>query len=183
MSLSGLPFGVPGQMLSGKLYKNINWFYRGLLFGMTDRAGWRNNDVTMLKALWALWDDFGIVHSEMTGFWSGDAAVVRVDAPHGAAGDSVRATAFTRPGRGTLVVVASWATEQRQVSLAVDWLLLGVGKQQAALDVPSIPSLQTEGSAPRPVVDAHGKITLTLAMCICVCVSGPGPPPARPPDL
>ena len=93
---------------------------------------------------------------------TGDAAVVRVDAPRGAAGDLVRATAFTRPGRGMIVVVASWAAEQRQVSLAVDWLRLGVGKQQAALDVPSIPSLQTEGSAPRPVVDAHGKITLTV---------------------
>ena len=157
VSLSGLPFGVPGQMLSGKLYKNLNWFYRGLLFGMTDRAGWRNGKVGMLSALWTIWDEFDITRSEMTGFWSGAAAVAHVNSPDAGV---VRATAFTRHGYGALIVVASWASNQRHASLSVDWERVGLRPEDVTVTVPHIPQLQL-ADVPRPAI-AHGKITLAL---------------------
>jgi hypothetical protein len=179
VSISGLPYGVPGQMLSGKLNKNINWYFRGLLvrtlaiappflppgslvsthpaqntppesapsldasmslsaqFGMTERGGWRNDDLGTLKALWRIWDAFGITRAEMTGFWSSD-AVVRVEG-----NTAVRATAFTREGRGAIIVVASWAEEEEpNLELHIDWQRLGVPAEQSLIDVPIIPKVQ-----------------------------------------
>lgn len=59
--VSGIPYGVTGQMLEGG-----GDFYAGMLYGMNNRFGWGNtNAVDMYK----VWDDFGITESRMLGYW------------------------------------------------------------------------------------------------------------------
>lgn len=59
--VSGIPYGVTGQMLEGG-----GDLYLGMLYGMNNRYGWHyKNAVQMYR----LWDDFGIVNSKMFGYW------------------------------------------------------------------------------------------------------------------
>lgn len=61
--VSGIPYGVPGQMLQdgGDLYE-------GMLYGMNNRYGWgHKNAVDMYK----VWDEFEIEESKMLGYWNG----------------------------------------------------------------------------------------------------------------
>lgn len=59
--VSGIPYGVTGQMLEGG-----GDFYLGMLYGMNNRFGWNyKNAVQMYK----IWDDFGISESRMLGYW------------------------------------------------------------------------------------------------------------------
>ncbi len=59
--VSGIPYGVTGQMLEGG-----GDLYLGMLYGMNNRYGWHyRNAVWMYK----IWDDFGISDSRMLGYW------------------------------------------------------------------------------------------------------------------
>jgi len=59
--VSGIPYGVTGQMLEGG-----GDLYLGMLYGMNNRYGWHyKNAVLMYK----VWDDFGITDSKMLGYW------------------------------------------------------------------------------------------------------------------
>lgn len=59
--VSGIPYGVTGQMLEGG-----GDLYIGMLYGMNNRYGWGyTNAVHMYK----IWDDFGITDSQMLGYW------------------------------------------------------------------------------------------------------------------
>ena len=87
---------------------------------MTNRAGWVGFDPNDNQHLWNLWDDFGIEHAHMYGYWNESTAVkLKVhdvnttppnnDPPPGGDGP-VLATAYVRPGNVTLVAIASWST-------------------------------------------------------------------------
>lgn len=59
--VSGIPYGVTGQMLEGG-----GDLYLGILYGMNNRYGWNyTNAVWMYK----IWDDFDIINSKMLGYW------------------------------------------------------------------------------------------------------------------
>lgn len=59
--VSGIPYGVTGQMLEGG-----GDLYLGMLYAMNNRYGWNfKNAVHMYK----IWDDFGIEESRMLGYW------------------------------------------------------------------------------------------------------------------
>ncbi len=59
--VSGIPYGVTGQMLEGG-----GDLYLGMLYAMNNRYGWHyKNAVQMYK----IWDDFGITESKMLGYW------------------------------------------------------------------------------------------------------------------
>ena len=59
--VSGIPYGVTGQMLEGG-----GDLYAGMLYAMNNRYGWGyKNAVQMYK----VWDDFGISQSRMLGYW------------------------------------------------------------------------------------------------------------------
>lgn len=59
--VSGIPYGLTGQMLEGG-----GDFYIGMLYAMNNRFGWgHTNAVQMYK----IWDDFDIVNSKMLGYW------------------------------------------------------------------------------------------------------------------
>ena len=140
--VSGIPFGLMGEMLQDGGHP-----YRGLLYGMTARM---YGDVDP-RPVWQMMDDFGIDRSRMLGYWL-DSVPVRTN--H----EKVLATAYMRPG-ATLIVLASWVSEDADVKLAVDWAKLGVPNPAAvSLVAPRVEGLQT-----RATLDVNGPIRVPAA--------------------
>ena len=118
VEVSGLPFGIPSEMLSGEQYLD-----RGMLFGIWPRMGWGAGTEKQQK-LWAFFDRFGIERAQMLGWWLPDNGVT-ADRP-----DSY-VTAFAHPTNGVLLVVATWhpalqhwVGDTIDISLALDRDLL-----------------------------------------------------------
>jgi len=126
VEVSGIPFGLYGEMLQDG---GNPW--RGMMYGMTNRLGWGGDP----RAMWQLWDAFGIQDAVMHGYWDPDCPV--------ATGRSdVLATAYCKEGN-VLVAVASWATEPVEFSLNVDWEGLGLDPSKSSLVAPEVPGLQS----------------------------------------
>lgn len=140
VEMSGLPFGLSGDML-----QNPNpW--RGMVFGMTTRAFYSGASPT---PIWKLWSDFGIEQAEMLGWW--DAAC-----PVKTGRDDVVATVYRRPGKA-LVSIASWAPETTAVKLAIDWKALGLDPARARLRAPAIEGFQPAQSFTMDAVEVAPK--------------------------
>lgn len=127
IEVSGIPFGLYSEML-----QNGGNPFRGMLYGMTNRLGWQGDP----RAIWKLWDDFGIAKARMLGYWD-PACPVRTGQ------DQVLATAYVLPGK-TLICVASWAPQPVDVKLIFDWKALGIQPGRARLRAPAMEGLQNE---------------------------------------
>jgi hypothetical protein len=128
VEISGIPFNMPGEMLSGERY-----LARGMLFGIWVRAGW-GAGVEKQRKLWAFFDEFQIGEAAMRGFWDGPTGVT-VDRPE------TYATTYVHPNHGVLLVVgtwhppiADWLQTKLDVSLLLDRAMLGLpaGELQAS---------------------------------------------------
>ncbi|WNL47714.1 DUF6067 family protein [Dyella sp. BiH032] len=126
--ISGIPYGLMGEML-----QNNGNPWRGMVFGMTSRLGWSPGSDP--RPLWKLWDEFGIAKAEMIGWWVHDA-------PVRTGREDVLATSYVRKGQGTLIALASWATEKADAKLAIDWKALGLNPAKATLVAPAVPGFQ-----------------------------------------
>jgi hypothetical protein len=132
VEMSGLPFGLMGEML-----QDGGNAWRGMVFGMTSRLPWAGDP----RPLWKVWDEFGIVGSDMVGWWA-DRNPVKTGNP------GVLATSYVRrgdaQGRSTsvLIALASWAKEPADVRLAIDWKALGLNAKRAVLTAPAIDKFQ-----------------------------------------
>ncbi len=130
--VSGIPFGLMGEMLQDGGHP-----YRGLLYGMTAR---KYGDVDP-RPVWSMMTDFGIADSRMAGYWLADAPVRTGD-------PDVLATAYVGDGK-VLVVLASWADDDRSVRLDIDWTTLGMdGPDGAEFAVPAVDGLQASALIP-----------------------------------
>jgi hypothetical protein len=125
VEMSGIPFGVMGEMLEGG---GNPW--RGMLFGMTSRLPWAGDP----RPLWRVWDAFGIDSARMDGWWN-PATPVHTDRPE------VLATSYVRQGKA-LVAIASWAPDTALVALQIDWKKLGIAPARATIVAPAIPDFQ-----------------------------------------
>jgi hypothetical protein len=126
VEMSGLPFGLMGEMLQDP----NPW--RGLVFGQVRRWGWSGDP----RAIWKAWDKYGIQGTEFIPFTVPDSPV-RSDR------DDVAVTVFRKKGR-SLVALASWAKEYCNVELTVDWAALGLDPKRATLYAPAIAEFQQE---------------------------------------
>ncbi|MEO8138738.1 MAG: glycoside hydrolase domain-containing protein [Gemmatimonadota bacterium] len=125
VEMSGIPFGVMGEMLEGG---GNPW--RGMLFGMTNRLPWAGDP----RPIWREWDAFGIAEARMEGWWS-------PSTPVQTGRSDVLATSYVREGR-TLVAIASWAPDTARVTLQVDWKRLGLDSSRVTLIAPEIATFQ-----------------------------------------
>ena len=128
IELSGIPFGVMGEMINGARYQ-------GLVFGMTSRKGWAwgANDP---QVVWQVWDDFGIADSQMIGFWVPDCPVRTSDA-------RVKATVYRREDRA-LIALSSWSKQALRCRLTIDWRSLGLDSENMRLRAPAVEGIQPE---------------------------------------
>jgi hypothetical protein len=96
IEISGIPFGITGEMLN---YKNGGNPYRGMIFGMGGRK------LSNIKYLWDFWDYAELEKSEMIGYWD-EQCPVRTNNPE------VYATVY-RKADETIVAVAQWSNSKR----------------------------------------------------------------------
>ncbi len=126
VEMSGLPFGLMSEMLDGA---NA---WRGMVFGETGRLPWSGDP----RGLWKVWDEFGIQGTEFLPFYLSNCPV-QTGRP------DVLATVYRKNGR-SLIALGSWATEDTQVNLQINWKALGLVPERTALYAPPIPGMQAE---------------------------------------
>ncbi len=125
--VSGIPFGLMGEMLQGD---GNPW--RGMIYGMTSRLGWSAHSDP--RPLWKLWNEFGMEGTEMMGYWS-DRCPVKTN------NDKVLATVYRKKGTA-LISIASWAPENTNVQLLIDWKGLGIDPAKATITAPEVKNFQ-----------------------------------------
>ena len=116
--VSGIPFGLMGEML-----QDGGNAWRGMIYGMTNRMPWSDNADP--RPIWKAWDEFGIKNSEMIGYWS-------TNCPVKTSHDKVLATVYKRNGTA-MVSIASWAKEDVNITLNIDWQKLGIDPAKAVI--------------------------------------------------
>jgi hypothetical protein len=170
ISISALPFGVFGEMLGGDYVEPKQGHFcgescankwRGMLFGMTNRAGWNGKDPNDNAHLWKIWDDLEIEVADMYGWWNMSNPVRVLTEDGSISSEVVLATAYVRKGNTTLVAIASWKDTHETVALSIDWPKLchyGGGTVTA----PFIPSFNRLNDTIIFPADARGRISLVV---------------------
>jgi len=153
--VSGIPFGVMGEMLQGPTNP-----FRGMIYGITNRITWDAPEAGEdPRPIFRLWDAFGIDKAKMFGYWN-DKCPVHTDNP------DVLATAYVRKGKA-LIALASWAPEETAVRLQCDWKALGIDPAHAVLHAPAVRGVQEARKfavdEPIPVGKLRGWILLLEA--------------------
>jgi len=99
---------------------------------MTNRMPWKEGSDA--RAIWKVWDAFGMQGSKMLGYWT-DANPVKTD--HA----KVLTTSYVQDKRA-LVSIASWAEADTSFHLNIDWKKLGIDPQKAQITAPEIVNFQ-----------------------------------------
>ncbi len=128
VAVSGIPFGIAGEILSGS-WANAQ---RGMVYGISHRYGWTTVNPS---SLWKWWDSFQIKKAEMLGYWMQDCPV-KTSHP------SIKATAYLHKGKRLAIAVASWAKEPVAVSLVIDWKAVGLDPAKVQISVPEVAEFQ-----------------------------------------
>lgn len=172
ISISALPFGSFGEMLGGEYVPPVDGHFcgescanrwRGMLFGMSNRAGWNGMDPNHNRNLWKLWDEIAIERASMFGWWNSSSPCRVFDGQSQQVSRTILATAYVRPGNMTLVAIASWDAANATVSLAIDWDSIGLLRQRASVIAPHIPGFNRhDRSRVLRQEDVQGRITLTV---------------------
>jgi hypothetical protein len=128
IEVSGMPFGLPGQMLEGG---GNPW--RGMVYGITNRAGYLGLSPS---SLWKFWDEHKIADKIMTGYWEDDNPLKIGD-------QSVKASLYK--GHDEVIVsVANWTDHDVVTSIKVLWEKLGMDPASTAISIPDIEGFQKE---------------------------------------
>ena len=125
VEISGIPFGLFGEMLQGG---GNPW--RGMVYGMTNRLGWGGDP----RPIWKLWDAFGIQDADMLGYWN-EACPIKTSHT------DILATVYRKEDRA-LVALASWAEDLAACELEIDWDTLGLDADNAKMHAPPIEGFQ-----------------------------------------
>jgi hypothetical protein len=127
IEVSGIPFGLPGQMLQDG---GNPW--RGMVFGITNRAGWSGDPTE----LWKFWDRYRIDDKLMIGYWD-------MNSPVHSDHDLVKTTLYK--GIDTsFIAVANWSEEDQEISISLDLDKLGYKSAPDGFIIPNIPDFQDE---------------------------------------
>ena len=130
VEVSGIPFGHMGDMLHGG---GNPWL--GMVFGMTTRLPWTTDGILCDPvAIWNIWDEFGIVNSQMSGFWEENPLLetgLR----------DVKATAYIHQNR-VLISVGNFTDESQEVTLKINWDQLELIPGNVHLSGPEIKDFQ-----------------------------------------
>jgi hypothetical protein len=134
IEVSGIPFGLPGQMLEGG---GNPW--RGMVYGITTRAGWMPNPP---GPLWRFWDEFHIQDTKMIGYWD-------PQCPVKSANKMVEATVY-RGNNQSIISIANWSPNDQSAKMTIDWKKLGLDPGNTEIFMPEVENFQA----------AHSKVNL-----------------------
>ncbi|HKL68017.1 MAG TPA: glycoside hydrolase domain-containing protein, partial [Bacteroidales bacterium] len=127
VEMSGLPFGLMGEMLQDGGNQ-----YRGLLYGMTSRAPWSGDP----RNIWSLFDKFGMHNCRFIGYWS-------ESCPVSTGYRNAPASVYQKNGR-VMVALASWYEVNKELWLNVDWEKLGIKRDDVIYHAPYVKNFQEE---------------------------------------
>lgn len=130
IEVSGIPFGLTGQMLEGG---GNPW--RGMVYGITTRAGWTPNPPTYL---WKFFDEYHFTGCNLVGYWQKDCPVTCSD-------PNVKASVF-KGKDSAIIAVASWADHEVNTALEIDWEKLGFDPAHVVVSIPEIQDFQSENT-------------------------------------
>jgi Glycoside hydrolase 123, N-terminal domain len=140
IEVSGIPFGLPGQMLEGG---GNPW--RGMVYGITNRAGWVGNTP---DEIWNFWDQYNITDKLHMGYWE-------EKYPVSSSNKKIFTSLFAGKGE-SILAVANWSNKDQNVSLNVRWKELGIDPLTMDIFIPFIKDFQ----------DAREKVNLnSLEIC------------------
>ena len=130
VEISGIPFGLPSEMLEGG--GNL---WRGMLYyGMASRLGW--NKHSHPQGLWRFWDTYGIADTWMYGYWD-SRCPVRIGHK------DVLATAYVKADQ-TIIAIANWTDADTRCFVYIDWKKIGLSPQAITCYAPAIEHFQPE---------------------------------------
>ena len=129
IEVSGIPFGLPGQMLQGA---GNPW--RGMVYGITNRAGW---DGEGPSSIWEFWDKFHIEDKKMVGYWD-EQSPIKVN------NSMIRAT-FYHGKTESIIAVANWDDKDQECAISLDWKRLGFNSRSYTVEQPFIKNYQNKG--------------------------------------
>ena len=127
--VSGIPFGLMSELLHAG---GNPW--RGMLYGMTARAGWQQGGLS--TPIWKFWDAFGVKDATMLGYWN-------PKCPVSTENDQAKATVYVRKDGEILVSLATWYPADRKYIVAVNKEYLGI-EGDYELYAPPIEGFQEE---------------------------------------
>ena len=126
IEVSGIPFGLPGQMLEGG---GNPW--RGMVYGITNRAGWVGNTPV---EIWKFWDEYRIADMLLIGYWEENYPV--------RSSSSKIFTSLYKGEKESILAVANWSDKDQPVSLNIRWQALGIDPSEADIFIPAIKDFQ-----------------------------------------
>lgn len=127
VEVSGIPFGVAGQML----HSPNPW--RGMVYGITNRGGYSK---LTPKYLWQFFDKYDFAKREMIGYWD-EQCPVQCNDLH------VRASVY-KGNDDIIIAVANWSSEDKEITLDVDWEQLGFDQKKVDIFIPEVEEFQGE---------------------------------------
>ncbi|CAG5072715.1 hypothetical protein DYBT9623_04276 [Dyadobacter sp. CECT 9623] len=128
VEVSGIPFGLPGQMLEGG---GNPW--RGMVYGITNRSGWTGN---VPDELWKFWDEHNFKDKELLGYWDKDCPV-KTNNEH------VISSIFKGKNE-SVIAIANWDKEAQSASVLIDWNALGYDASKCTISMPFVKDFQDE---------------------------------------
>jgi len=124
--ISGIPFGIMGEMLRGG---GNPW--RGMVYGMTNRIYIHNMNPV---SIWKFMDKYDMGNMEMIGYWDPDCPVKTNN-------ENLRATVYRKQGT-VIVSIGNWSKEEQDCSLEINWSSLQIDKKETKIYAPFIQDFQ-----------------------------------------
>eukprot|EP01052_Picozoa_sp_SAG31_P009023 SAG31_NODE_466_length_15291_cov_7.540066_8_plen_1560_part_00 len=172
VEVSGLPFGLFGEMLGGSQYENP---YQAFVFGMHGRMPQPSlYELTGLnqadpRPLYAFAERYNLAGTEMCGWWHGDCAVRSQDA-------MVKATVFSDLSRRrSIVAIANFGAEATNATLLVEWDRLML-EPNAYIHAPAVYNFQPRREF-QSINDAGNRLTVPTGVGSPHAGAIPSPPP------
>lgn len=134
VEISGIPFGLPSQMLQDG---GNPW--RGMVYGITTRAGWTINPP---NEIWKFWDEHKIKNKTMIGYWEKDCPVTCNDT-------TIKASVY-KGADEIIIAVANWTDQDKEGSLTIDWARLGLDPAKYQISIPAIKDFQQSQAQASP---------------------------------
>lgn len=110
IEVSGIPFGLPGQMLEGG---GNPW--RGMVYGLTNRSGYGLGSEP--TPIWAFWDRYDIEKKEMIGYWDRHNPVILDN-------EMVKASVY-KGDNELIIAIAGWGDRDQHCVVQFDWEKIG----------------------------------------------------------
>jgi hypothetical protein len=126
IEISGIPFGLPGQMLEGG---GNPW--RGMVYGITNRAGWSKNSP---EYLWGFFDEYKFLEREMIGYWD-EKNPIKIN------NTNIKASIYKGVDE-IIIAIANWADQDEKADIIIDWSELAIDKNNIEVFIPEIIDFQ-----------------------------------------